>query len=183
MNPSISDFMANFKGGGLRPNRYKVIMTFPSAVAGFDPQAAEKISYTCMAASIPSSNMGVIDVPYYGRQLKVPGDKIWDDWNVTINLDNDMKGREIFEQWHNAINGFESNVAQSDALVNPSNVYANAQVFLLDRADKTLAVYRVEGMFPVQVGEVTIGYDQNDQIAQQQVTFAINGWTTDKIEG
>lgn len=182
MGASISEFLANFQGGGLRPNRYRVVMTFPSAIAGLGgSDASRKISYTCSAAAIPATNMGVIDVPYYGRQLKVPGDKVWDDWNVTIHLDNDMLGRNIFEDWHNAINGFQSNITANPALVNPSNVYANASVELLDRADQVLTVYEVTSMFPTLVSEITLGYDANDQIALQTVTFAINGWRTRDI--
>lgn len=176
MTASIYDFLANFRGGGARPNRYRVVLTFPAGVpAGI--AASEKISFTCSAASIPSSNIGIVDVPYMGRQVKVPGDKTFDDWTVTVLLDNDFLGRIAFEKWHDMILGFRTNVAQAN-MVNPINAYARAQVFALDRADNVIARYQIDGMFPSQVGEVTLGYDQNDQIMQQPVTFAINGWSS-----
>lgn len=176
MPASIHDFLANFQGGGLRPNRYEVILTFPGSVdAG---TASKKISFTCKAAAIPASNMGVIDVPYMGRQVKVPGDKVWDDWTVQIILDNDLLGRKVFERWHDQLLGFDSNVAQPN-MINPSNSFATAIVNALDRADRVIATYTVKDMFPSQVGEVVLGYDQNDQVAEQPVTFAINGWESD----
>ncbi len=180
MTASITDFLANFQGGGARPNRYEVILSFPSAVP-FATDAANKIKFTCKTAAIPASNMGVIDVPYKGRNAKVPGDKVWDDWNVTILLDNDYLGRGVFESWHNLILGFNSNVA-SNGFMNPANAFANATVNLLDRHDQIRRSYRVEGMFPTLVGEVTLGYDQNDMISEQPVTFAINGWTSDATD-
>ena len=176
MTASIYDFLANFQGGGARPNRYRVILTFPGTVpAGL--QASNKISFTCSAAAIPASSLGVVDVPYMGRQVKVPGDKIWEDWNVQILLDNDFIGRSAFESWHDQLLGFRSNVAQADK-VNPINAYARAQVNCLDRADNVTQIYRIDGMFPINVGEVQLGYDQNDQVALQPVTFAINGWSS-----
>jgi len=174
---SVYDFLANFQRGGYRPNRYRVILTFPPGVPAAIA-AAEKISFTCVAASIPSSNMGVVDVPYMGRQVKVAGDKIFDDWNVSVLLDNDFLGRGVFEKWHDMILGFRSNVAQPQ-MVNPINQYARALVQALDRAENVVREYQVEGMFPTQVGEVVLGYDQNDQVALQQVNFAINGWSSD----
>lgn len=173
---SVYDFLSNFRGGGYRPNRYRVILNFPGSVPGAQ-NAATKISFTCVAASIPSSNMGSVDLPYMGRPVKVPGDKIFDDWSVQILLDNDFLGRGIFERWHDQMLGFRSNVAQPQ-MVNPINAFASAIVQALDRNETIVREYRVEGMFPTQVGEITLGYDQNDQVAMQAVNFAINGWSS-----
>lgn len=173
---NIQDFLANFQGGGARPNRYEVILTFPDGVPGAQ-DASRKIGFTCKASAVPSTNIGIVEVPYMGRMVKIPGDKVWDDWTCTILLDNDLKGRKVFETWHEMLLGFRSNVAQPQ-MVNPNNAFASAEVVLLDRADGVLAGgnYLVEGIFPQQVSEVTLGYDQNDQIMEQTVTFAINGW-------
>lgn len=177
MGASISEFLANFQGGGARPNRYEVILTFPVAVP-FAGEASRKFQFTCKAATIPASNMGNIDVPYKGRQVKVPGDRVFDDWTVTALLDNDFLARKSFENWHNRINGFQTNVSDVN-FINPANLYATAQVHLMDRADRIVRTYYIDGMYPTQVGEVQLGYDQNDQIAEQPITFAINSWSTD----
>jgi hypothetical protein len=173
-NPSINSFIANFQGGGARPNRYEVILTFPALVA--NPFATTKASYTCKAASIPSSNMGAVDVPYMGRSVKVAGDKTFDDWNVTIINDTDFSVRDTFEQWVDRILGHERN-ASANGWENPSNYYANAVVRQLGRENQVLKEYAVEGIFPTQVGDIQLGYDQNDQIEEFQVTFAVNYWT------
>lgn len=172
MVASVNDFLAQFQGGGARANRYEVVLTFPNGVG--DAATAEKISFTCKAASIPASNLGVATVPYKGRPVKLPGDKTWDDWNITVLLDNDFVGRTVFEIWHDNILGFDSNVAQP-GWVNPRNVFATATVTLLDRSDAALNSWQLEGMFPIHVGDVALGYDQNDQVMEQQVSFAING--------
>lgn len=177
MTAAISDFLSNFQGGGYRPNRYEVVMTFPNGVPN-NTAAATKIGFTCKAASIPGSNMGVAEVPYMGRMAKIPGDKTWDDWNVTILLDTDFISRDVFERWHDLILGFDSNVA-TQGFANPITAFAQAQVYAKDRYDNIIKRYVVKSMWPTTIGEVTLGYDQNDQIAEFQCTFAINGWKSE----
>lgn len=177
MSADIHTFLANFAGGGARPNRYEVVLTFPAGVPNALP-ASVKAGFTCRAASIPASNMGVVGVPYKGRTIKVPGDKEWDDWTVQILIDNDFATRDVFERWHDLILGFDSNVA-SNGFVNPANAYARATVNQLDRYDAIIKTYVIDGMFPSQVGELSLAYDANDQIMEQSVTFAINGWSSD----
>jgi hypothetical protein len=176
---SINEFLANFSGGGARPNRYSVILTFPTGVPNAIA-ASTKAGFTCKATSIPGSNMGVIDLPYKGRQAKVPGDKVFDDWNVTIMIDNDFATRDVFETWHDLILGFESNVANEN-MVNPANCFARAEVRQLDRADRVIKTYFVESIFPSQVSEIQLAWDANDQVMEQNVSFAINGWKSNAI--
>jgi hypothetical protein len=173
-DPSINSFIANFQGGGARPNRYEVILTFPALVA--NPFATTKASYTCKASSIPSSNMGAVDVPYMGRAVKVAGDKTFDDCKFTIINDSDFSVRDTFERWVDRILGHDRNVAES-GWENPSNYYANAVVRQLGRENQVLKEYTVEGIFPTQVGDIQLGYDQNDQVEEFQVTFAVNYWS------
>ena len=40
---------------------------------------------------LPAANVGLIEVPFRGRQLKVAGDRTFDTWTVTILNDTDME--------------------------------------------------------------------------------------------
>ena len=70
---------------------------------------------------------------------------------------------------------FRENVTAS-GWQSPIRGLATAQVNQLDREERVIASYTVEGIWPTNVGEITLGYDQNDTIMEQSVTFAINGW-------
>ena len=176
MAANVNSFLANFTGGGARANRYEVIIGFPNFLNIRDTAVQQKISFTCKAASIPASELGEAVVPYKGRQIKVPGDRTFGDWTVTIVIDNDFKGRDVFESWSSGMLGNSSNLTKSANELNPLQIYGQAQVNLLDRYDQVLKRYQITGMFPKSVGEITIGYDQNDQVMEQQVTFAVNEW-------
>lgn len=173
MVADINAFLNNFQGGGARQNRYEVFIGFPNTL-GASNDIIQKISFTCKASSIPSAEMGVATVPYKGREVKIQGDRKFNDWSVTIILDNDFKGRDMFEIWIATMLGNSSNVTKSVNEVNPLNTFGQAQVHMLDRNDNIVKRYQLTGIFPTNVGDITIGYDQNDQVIEQQVTFAVN---------
>ena len=177
-NMDVGSFISNFQGGGLRPNLYKVILTFPTEVGG--QQAATKISFSCKATTIPASQIGVVNAPYMGRVAKFAGDRTFDDWNITVMLDTDMVSREAFEKWSDLVNGHVSNVA-IPGWGNPSNYMASAEVYLLDREGKTIQTYTIEGTFPINVGEIQLAWDSNDQIAELPVTMGCQYWKSQMI--
>lgn len=173
MAANINAFLNQLQGGGARQNRYEVFIGFPRTLAtGAD--IVQKISFTCKAASIPAATIGTTMVPYKGREIKLQGDRTFDDWNVTIIVDNDFKGRDQFETWIATMIGNTSNVTKTVNEVNPLNTFGQAQVHMLDRNDNIIKRYQITGMFPTNVGDITIGYDQNNQVIEQQVTFAVN---------
>ena len=102
MAADIYGFLANFQGGGARPNRYEVMLTFPRTLGS--TAIGQQISFTCKATSIPASNIGEAIAPYKGRQIKVPGDTTFDDWSVTVLVDNDFNSKSVFEEWLNLMN-------------------------------------------------------------------------------
>lgn len=183
MAANINSFLANFTGGGARANRYEVIIGFPNFLGLRDTSTQQKISFTCKAASIPASELGEATVPYKGRTIKLPGDRTFGDWNVTMIIDNDFKGRDIFEKWSSGMLGNSSNVVNSDNELNPLQIFGQAQVNMLDRNDKIIKRYQCTGMFPKNVGEVRIGYAENDQVMEQEVTFALNEWVAYDANG
>lgn len=177
MTAAISDFLANFQGGGYRPNRFNVILTFPGAVPNA-LGAATKFGFTCRSASIPQLTLGVAEVPYMGRMAKIPGDKVWDDWNVTVMVDMDFVVRDVFESWQDMILGFDSNVA-TNGMQNPTNCFATATVQALDRYDNVIKNYTASGIWPSSVGEMQLAYDDNNTVSSFDVTFSVNNWSTE----
>lgn len=169
---NVDSFVAQFNGGGARPNLYKVTLQFPAGVASNQDQL--KQSMLCKAATLPESVMGQTIVPFMGRQIKIAGDKTFADWTVTMLNDTDFGTRRAFEQWHYLINTFESNRGTS----NPSEYYADLLVQQLDRTGETIYQYKLFNCFPTSVGEIQLGYDQNDIVEEFTVTFSMNYFTS-----
>lgn len=56
--------------------------------------------------------------------------------------------------------------------------FANAEVIQLDRENNPIKSYLFEGIWPTQLGEIQLGFDQNDMIEEFTVTLAVNYWTS-----
>jgi hypothetical protein len=164
---TISDFKNNFRGG-VRPNLYKVVVNAP-IIGQLDLQFLGK------ATQIPSSNISNIDVAYRGRLLKVPGDRNFEDWTVTVLSDPDWKARTSMESWMNAI----QNHSQNRSSVSATNVYGNATVSQLNRDGGVLRTYRLQDIYPTTLTAIELSMDPDGAPEEFAVTFAVNNYTVD----
>lgn len=167
---SIADFLANgIPQGGARPNRFRVVFTFPAGV--FLPnESARKMSYTCKATQAPGHTVGVTEVPYMGRVAKVAGDETIDDWTTTILIDNDYVARDTFENWKQFVINTSTNVGKNE----PISYMGRADVEHLDRAGNVIKRFGIEKIWPTVVGPVQLGWDQNNSVSEFEATFAVN---------
>jgi hypothetical protein len=164
---TISDFKNNFRGG-VRPNLYKVVVNAP-IIGQLDLQFLGK------ATQIPSSNISNIDVAYRGRLLKVPGDRNFEDWTVTVLSDPDWKARTSMESWMNAI----QNHSQNRSSVSATNVYGNATVSQLNRDGGVLRTYRLQDIYPTTLTAIELSMEADGAPEEFAVTFAVNNYTVD----
>lgn len=164
----VDDFKSKLRGGGARPNLFKATLNFP-AYAGGD---VELTSFLCKAAQLPQSTTSSFPVPFRGRELKVAGDRTFEDWTVTIINDTDFIIRDSFERWMNGINAHSANTG----LTNPVDYQADLLVDQLDRDESVIKRYTFRGAFPTTVGPITLDYDQRDQIETFDVTFSYQYW-------
>lgn len=163
---NINDFKAKLAGGGARPNQFKVTMPFPG-YAQFGGEI-EDLAFLCRATVIPAMTVGNINVPFRGRQIKIAGDRTFEDWNVTVINDTDFKLRNAFERWQNGIN----NMTDNEGLTNPVDYQVDAFVDHLDRNGSTIKSYTLRGLYPVSVGSIELNYETNDVLEEFQTTFA-----------
>jgi hypothetical protein len=163
---SISQFKAALRGGGARSNRFEVLVSFP-AYAG-TAEDIRKTPFLCMSTQLPGSTLGVIEQPFRGRQLKLPGDRVFDEIELTFVNDTDFALRNAFERWHNAINAYNSNTGFSA----PDDTMSSVTLYQLDNQDNRIKEYTLLMAWPTVVAPIEVGQDQNNQIEQFAVTFA-----------
>ena len=163
---NINDFKAKLAGGGARPNQFKVTMPFPGyAQVGGE---IEDLAILCRATVIPSMTVGNINVPFRGRQIKIAGDRTFEDWTVTVLNDTDFKLRNAFERWQNGIN----NMTDNEGLTNPVDYQVDAFVDHLDRNGNTIKSYTLRGLYPTIVSAIDLNYETNDVVEEFTATFA-----------
>src|SRR6185369_12885501 len=98
---TVNDFRSKLVFQGAKQNLFQVVLPFP-AVSQAASQT-EQFTFMCKAASLPPEEMGVVPVPFFGRQIKVPGDRTFPEWTVTVINDETFSLRDAFETWSNAI--------------------------------------------------------------------------------
>jgi hypothetical protein len=164
----VDDFKSKLIGGGARPNLFKAIVNFP-AYAGGD---TELTSFMCKGAQLPASVIAQLDVPFRGRQLKIAGDRTFENWSITVINDTGMEIRNAMERWMNGMNEHVNNTGLS----NPTDYQADMAVEQLDKAGNVTKTYTIRGAYPVNVSAIDLSYDSNDAIEEFTVELAYQYW-------
>ena len=84
---NVSRFLGSI-GQGVKPNMFLVDVKFPDTLDKTSEQ--ELINVMCKSAALPGSNLGVIEVPFRGRTVKIAGDRTFDTWTATFFNDKDF---------------------------------------------------------------------------------------------
>ena len=163
---NISGFVNAFAGGGVRTNLFMVTGSIP----GYSNNRA--ISFLCKAAQIPASSLGTIEVPYRGRRIKLPGDRTFQDWTITVISDANMSLRSAFEYWSAIFNSNVSNVSSPNFM----QFMPTWSVTQLLRDGVALRTYNFIGCFPSEVGAIDLSYENNDAVAEFPVTINYSWW-------
>lgn len=174
---TLHDFKSMMAGGGARANQFRVYLTFPKFVSN-GTLAADQSRFLISAASLPEQTLGVASVQFRGREVKWAGDRTTSPWTVTIYNDTDFNIRSAMESWSQGIVESETNRGRTYA-----DLYqVDAFVQQLDRNDVVLKTYKFMGLWPLQVGEISLDYSSNDQIESFSVTFDYLDFITDGID-
>ena len=162
--------------GGARPSLFQVEMTLPPAIQSLN-SALEKFTFTCRASSVPAATVAPVEVPYFGRKIKLAGDRTFADWSVTVMNDEDFQVRQMFEAWSSLLNHHEFNTKEV-----PNNEYklADATVTQFSKLGeyKPIAVYTFVGMFPLEISAMDLDWDATNTIQTFNVTFAYDYWVS-----
>ena len=170
---NVSSFLTQVKQG-VRPNMFQVDITFPGTVEADQTL----VSYMCKSAALPASNIGVIEVPFRGRTVKIAGDRTFDNWSATFINDKEMKSRSYFEQWLNQINTHKANTGE---IQDPTAYGRSVVIRQLEKdnspAGSELRSYKLWYAFPISTSAIDLAYDSNDQIEEFSVEFQYSYWT------
>jgi len=147
-----------------RPTLFRV-----SAPAVLD----RKLQFLAKGAQLPSSQLGIIEVPYLGRKIKIAGDRVFVEWTLTIQQDETFTIRKQLEDWSNSINDHVLNVGPAAA----EDYKYDMIVEQLGNDESVIASYKLVGCFPQEIGSVELAFDSNDTVMEYSVTIAYDYWT------
>lgn len=170
---NINEMRTGLALGGARPTLFQVELTNPvnnvsDAIAPF----------LIRATTLPSSTINPIEIPYFGRKIKIAGDRTFDTWAVTVMNDEDFAIRHTMEQWHNQINSLLTNLNLGPDS-SPANYKSTALVTQFAKSGKAIRRYKFNGIFPTEISTIDLDWDSTDQIENFSVTFAYDWFEVD----
>ena len=196
----ISSFKANSNLDYARPNLFQVDIDFPKAVTDLitastksaggtttaaDPTASMRVlgGFQVKAAQIPASTVGVIEVPFRGRMLKIAGDRTFEPWSITIHNDTAFRLRSWFEKWMEAIQLYDENATQinyGESVDTASTDYLrymkDMKVTQLDRRGNAVRSYKFYDTWPSSVSSIDLDMGSNDAIEEFTVELQVQYW-------
>jgi hypothetical protein len=170
---SISNFRSNFQGG-TRPNRFLVTGGIGAAPIGDD-------GFLIKATTLPASTNGVIPVPYRGRVLKIPGDRMFAEWAITVidDADESTDLRGLFTKWSNDVNAHVANTTKDPNMTETMTMWTVQM--LSQKDDSPIRTIELHNCWPIEVAAVDLSYDTADSITEFSVNLAYDFWTESSV--
>ena len=182
---TIDKFKSRLTGGIARPNLFEVVLAFPDGVVDASVNDLDaKSRFLVKAAALPASNITPINVPFRGRVLKIAGDRTFDEWTISVINDTDFAIRSSFERWMNSM----AKVSDTSGNTNPADYTRDASVYQLGRSAVSpnsqesaqnmpiLRTYKFYSVFPTNISQMDLSYDQPDSIEEFTVTLQVQWW-------
>lgn len=168
---NIDAFRAQLAGGGARSTLFRIMLSAPEYV-GFP---TEKFSMLAKATQLPGSSMGFVEMSYWGRKIKLAGDRTFQDWNATIINDEDFNIRDAFEKWSNSMASYSTEAEKlrvGGATSNPSSYVGSAVIEQYTKTGEIAKSYKLVNLFPTDISPIDVSWEANDQVEEFDVTFA-----------
>ena len=182
---TIDDFKANVASDFARPNLFQVDLAFPSGIIN-NASLVNLGKFTVRAANLPSSQVGVIEVPFRGRVLKIAGDRTFEPWTITVQNDSNFGLRNAFEIWASSIQAYNENFTSAAGLGDQDDstgYFADMSVHQLARdvkdgeKPKVLKSYKFYNVFPSNIAAIDLDFGNNDAIEEFTVELQTQYWT------
>jgi len=171
MSFDVNQFRTQLIGDGARPNLFDVQLQFPSWVTT-STGAAQLSTFAVKAAQMPGSTIGIAPLFYFGREVKLAGNRTFADWTVQIINDENFTIRNAFEQWFNGLNDPANNIRNPAAGVVDGGYGVDALVTQYSKTGDIIKQMNLISMFPVDLAPLDLDWGSNDTIQEYAVTLA-----------
>lgn len=145
--------------GGYRPSLFEVRITY----------AGENFSFLCQSSQVPAFTVNPIEVPYFGRTIKVAGMRTYAEWTTTLMVEEDFDVRRTLEQWNQNIDSAIGNLR--NGIFSAENYKQDAEVILYGKTGNIVNRYFLLGCWPSDVGTIELDWNSPDTIGTYTVSW------------
>lgn len=163
---SVQDLKNSVKSGLYRNHKFRILFNFPEFAGTAD--VVKQAAVLGRSSKTPSSTMGVIEVPFEGRTVPLPGDRQFEEFSITLLAVNDFKVRNTLEIWQEYINGSESNTTTS---LDYTDFLRDITVEMLDVNDRVVKTYTLQDAWPSLIDGIDLDRGSMDSSSEFNVTL------------
>lgn len=177
---NVDEFRGKLLKGGARANMFECKVNFPGYASGDN----ELASFMVRAAQLPASTVGLVEVPFRGRIVKLAGDRTFEPWTITVYNDVDHELRGAFERWSSGLNTHEGNEGQQSNNSGIGTYAVDMEVTQLDQQGSPSSgggKYTLINAFPTNVSAIDLDFAQVGEIETFTVTLEYDYWTNSAI--
>jgi len=173
----LDDFKATVgKRGFARPTLFRVEFTkIPNSlnnIRGIN-EILKDLHFYSETAEVPGTQVLTQDLRYYDLISKYAYGKTHDDLNITFRVDRDYQVKKLFDSWINSIYDRETgNVGYKADYTGTVQIYQ-----VMENGYSSYAV-EMDEIFPIQLAQISLGWDQAGAVIRLPVTFAFNRMRT-----
>jgi len=183
----IESYRSIFKGGA-RQYLFFVLFDIPGnkSSSGMLEQIASNVlstfgfganknlfPYLVKATSLPESSIDEKTISLQGTSYKLPGNKTYGNWSVTLNVDDEGQILDKLYNWQNLIiNSFDDHNFLGTKI-------RTQNIFLVDYQGNTFGKYTFYDCWPKSIGNINLDYSTN-AILTVDVTFSFHYFTYEK---
>ena len=158
---SVTSFKARgLPRGGYRPSLFEV------QIPG---RLGQEFNFLARASNVPAMTVEQIIVPYFGRQIKIAGNRTYAEWSTTVMVEEDFSIRDELERWSMRINQGDTNIRDE---VN-EEYKEDAQILLYGKNGTVIRRYNLVGLWPQEVGTLELDWENGD-IGTYEVTWSFD---------
>ena len=127
------------------------------------------MTYFMQSASTPTKTIGEILINHMGLQYKIPGDVTYGAFTVTFICDENNTSYNYMQLWSQLV---VDDISNSRGKL--SDVKKTIDLHQTDVNGQIKSTWYIEGLFPTEVGEISLDKESADTISIFTVTFAMD---------
>ena len=158
---NVNTFTSKLAGGGARTNLMWVKMT-NNTYTGF-----ENWTYLCKASNIPGSTITPIEVPYFGRNVKVAGESR-EFAPLTTTVVND-EGRTIYQgmvAWMSDLNQPMTNKSKTNLFSSRAGYTADIELIMYKKDGQIDQNWNFVNCWPSNMSAIDLNWDSVNTIQE-----------------
>ena len=168
----VTDFI-NEAQDGARPSLFLAQINFPVSVPG-GIEARDRSRFLIKSTSIPASTLGMIELPFMGRKIKLAGDRTFEDWSTTIINDEKFSVRSAIEAWSDSINGLQSNSPTFNTSV---GYRTTGLVTQYSARGNPIRTYTFHNIWPSALAAIELAWETESTIEEFECTWTYDYYT------